>query len=53
MDGDLSGRLGALDDALETRSGTEALGDVLAPTANQTYDSADDVRSRILGLIHR
>ncbi|KAB1185318.1 MULTISPECIES: hypothetical protein [Haloferax] len=38
---------------IETQGGTESLEEVLAPTDNQTYDSADDVRSRILGLIHR
>jgi hypothetical protein len=74
MSGDPGGRLGDLDDALETQTyptttdelvavlgdyeidtqgGTESLEDVLAPTDDQTYDSADDVRSRVLGLIHR
>lgn len=38
---------------IETQGGTESLEEVLASTNNQTYDSADDVRSRILGLIHR
>ncbi|WP_416838837.1 hypothetical protein [Haloferax sp. DFSO52] len=38
---------------IETQGGTESLEEVLAPTDNQTYDSADDVRSRLLGLIHR
>jgi hypothetical protein len=38
---------------IETQGGTESLEEVLAPTENQTYDSADDVRSRLLGLIHR
>ncbi|RYJ08079.1 hypothetical protein ELS19_15935 [Halogeometricum borinquense] len=38
---------------IETQGGTESLEEVLASTKNQTYDSADDVRSRILGLIHR
>ncbi|WP_224337861.1 DUF5789 family protein [Haloprofundus halobius] len=38
---------------IETQGGTESLEEVLAKTDNQTYDSADDVRSRILGLIHR
>ncbi len=38
---------------IETQEGTESLEEVLAPTDNQTYDSADDVQSRILGLIHR
>lgn len=74
MSGDPGGRLGDLDEALETHNyptttdelvdafrdyeietqgGTESLEKVLAPTENQTYDSADDVRSRLLGLIHR
>ncbi|MFC4552536.1 MULTISPECIES: DUF5789 family protein [Halorussus] len=38
---------------IETQRGTESLEEVLASTENQTFDSADDVRSRILGLIHR
>ncbi|MGM0591142.1 MAG: DUF5789 family protein [Halobacteriota archaeon] len=74
MSGDLGGRLGDLDEVLETQNypittdelvdafgdyeietqgGTRSLEEVLAPTDNQTYDSADDLRSRILGLIHR
>ncbi|WP_435335841.1 DUF5789 family protein [Haloarchaeobius sp. TZWWS8] len=74
MSGSLGGRLGDLDEALETHSyptttnelvdaygdyeietqgGTESLEDVLSRTGNQTYDSADDVRSRVLGLVHR
>ncbi|MDS0295282.1 DUF5789 family protein [Halogeometricum luteum] len=74
MSGDPKGRLGGLDEALESQtypittdelveaygdyeveaqSGTKSLEEVLAPTDNQTYDSADDVRSRVLGLIHR
>jgi len=74
MSGDPGGRLGDLDEVLEThdypattnelveaygdyeietQGGTASLEEVLAPTDNQTYDSADDVRSRILGLIHR
>ena len=38
---------------IQTQSGENSLEEVLARTKNQTYDSADDVRSRILGLIHR
>ncbi|QLG28079.1 hypothetical protein HUG10_11170 [Halorarum halophilum] len=38
---------------IETQGGEESLEEVLAPTDNQTYDSADDVRSRVLGLLHR
>ncbi|MFC6734497.1 MULTISPECIES: hypothetical protein [unclassified Haladaptatus] len=74
MSGDPGGRLGDLDEALETHAyptttdqlveaygdyeietqgGTESLDEVFSLTDNQTYDSADDVRSRILGLIHR
>ena len=41
------------DYVIDTQGGTETLEEVLASTDNQTYDSADDVRSRILGLIHR
>ncbi len=74
MRDDPGGRLGDLDDALqthdypattdelveahgdyeiETQDGEESLEEVLAATENQTYDSANDVRSRLLGLIHR
>ncbi|WP_368408847.1 DUF5789 family protein [Halorussus limi] len=38
---------------IQTQSGEKSLEEVLAVTQNQTYDSADDVRSRILGLLHR
>lgn len=38
---------------IETQDGQKSLDEVLALTDNQTYDSADDVRSRIQGLIHR
>lgn len=38
---------------IETQGGAESLEEVFAKTDNQTYDSADDVRSRLLGLIHR
>lgn len=38
---------------LETRGGRKSLHEVLAPTDNQTYSSADDVRGRIQGLLHR
>jgi hypothetical protein len=38
---------------IETKRGTTSLEEVLALTENQTYDSADDVQGRILGLIHR
>ena len=38
---------------IQTQSGEKSLEEVLASTKNQTYDSADDARSRILGLIHR
>lgn len=38
---------------LETRDGESSLEEVLAPTPNQVYDSADDVRERVLGLIGR
>lgn len=39
--------------AIETQNGEEIVADVLASTDNQTFDSAADVRNRILGLIHR
>jgi hypothetical protein len=38
---------------IETQDGWESLDEVLAPTDNQTYVSADDVRSQIRGHIHR
>ena len=38
---------------IQTQSGEKSLEEVLALTKNQTYDSADDVRRRLLGLIHR
>ena len=38
---------------IETRGGRKPLDEVLASTDNQTYSSADDVRSRIQGLIRR
>lgn len=38
---------------IQTQGGADSLADVLAPTDDQTYDSADDVRSRIQGLIRR
>ncbi|WP_458185670.1 DUF5789 family protein [Haladaptatus sp. NG-WS-4] len=41
------------DYVIQTQRGEKSLEDVLAATDNQTYDSADDVRRRILGLIHR
>ena len=74
MRGDPEGRLGELDDVLETedyplttdelvdaygdyeietQGGEESLEEVLASTQNQTYESADDVRNRLLGLVHR
>lgn len=41
------------DREIETQGGQESINDVLAPIDNETYDSADDVRNRIQGLIHR
>lgn len=38
---------------LETQSGEKSLEDVLSSTGEQIYDSADDVRRRVLGLIGR
>ena len=39
--------------AIETQGGQESLDEVLASTDNQMYDSANDVRSRLLRLVHR
>lgn len=41
------------DTEVETKNGTATVEEVLAPTDNQRYESADDVRARILGLIRR
>ncbi|GAA0533216.1 hypothetical protein ABNG02_09665 [Halorubrum ejinorense] len=41
------------DYGIETQHGTKTLEEVLASTDDQTFDSPDDVRSRILGMIHR
>lgn len=41
------------DHELETQDGTESLEEVLFSTDDQMYDSADDVRRRVLGLIGR
>ncbi len=38
---------------IETQEGTESLEEVLSTIDDQRYDSADDARSRILGLIRR
>ena len=38
---------------IETQSGEKSLEDVFTSTGNQRYDSADDVRRRILGIVHR
>ncbi|WP_114577250.1 hypothetical protein [Saliphagus sp. LR7] len=38
---------------IETQDGQKSLEEVLAPTDGQTFDSADDARSRIQGLVHR
>ncbi|MFO7926027.1 MAG: DUF5789 family protein [Halobacteriota archaeon] len=38
---------------LETQGGKKSLEDVLAPTDDEIYDSAEDVHRRILGLIGR
>ena len=38
---------------IETQGGSKSLNEVLTPTDSQTYVSADDVQSRIQGLIHR
>ncbi|WP_049929030.1 DUF5789 family protein [Halopiger goleimassiliensis] len=41
------------DREVETQGGWESIDDVLAPIDDETYDSADEVRNRIQGLIHR
>ncbi|WP_313691614.1 DUF5789 family protein [Halorarum halobium] len=38
---------------LETQGGKQSLADVLSSTDDQIYDSAEDVRRRVLGLIGR
>ncbi len=38
---------------VETRDGSESLEDVLDESEGRTYESADDARSRILGLLRR
>lgn len=38
---------------VETQGGWKSLDEVLGPTDNQMFVSADDVRSRVQGLIHR
>lgn len=38
---------------VQTQGGSKSIGEILAPLDNERYDSADDVRNRILGLIHR
>lgn len=51
MTNELVGAYG--DYELETQDGTRTLADVLSSTDDQAFDSADDVRSRVLGLIGR
>lgn len=41
------------DREVETRGGQSTIEEVLGPIDDETYDSADDVRGRIQGLIHR
>lgn len=41
------------DREVETQDGTTSIEEVLAPIDNESYESADDVRNRIQGLIHR
>lgn len=41
------------DHELETQGGKKSLEDVLSATDEQVYDSVDDVRRRVLGLISR
>ncbi|MCU4740572.1 DUF5789 family protein [Natronoglomus mannanivorans] len=41
------------DREVESQEGWKSVDDVLAPVDDETYDSADEVRSRIQGLIRR
>lgn len=41
------------DREVETQGGSRTVGDVLGPVGDETYESADDVRNRIRGLIRR
>lgn len=41
------------DREVETQSGSTSIEEILAPINNELYESADDVRNRIQGLIHR
>lgn len=41
------------DREVETQDGRESVEDVLAPIDDERYDSPEDVRNRILGLIRR
>ena len=47
----LSERYG--DYTVETQNGYQSVSEVFAPLDNQTYTSADDVRSHIQGLVRR
>lgn len=49
--GELTDRYG--DREVETQEGSVAIEDLLESVEDETYQSADDVRSRIQGLIHR
>lgn len=41
------------DREVETQGGRKSIDEVLAPVDNELYESADDVRNRIQGLIRR
>lgn len=41
------------DREVQTQGGTRSIAAVLGPIDDELYESADDVRRRILGLIHR
>ena len=41
------------DREVETQRGSTTIEDVLDPIENETYDSPEDVRVRIQGLLHR
>ncbi|RQH03336.1 DUF5789 family protein [Natrarchaeobius oligotrophus] len=38
---------------IETQGGSKTVAEVLAPIDNESYESVDDVRNRIRGLVHR
>lgn len=41
------------DSEVDAQNGSKSVGEVLRPVDDESYESADDVRSRILGLLQR